>query len=242
MKKESAFEKSDMLFSCITDEIIHIKMKDKRSLADAMCRIQEYYESPFPEIKGKIFTLGQLRAAGSRNMKGVFTYRGGLTYDADWSGFNWPSEALEPFIRGLFDPLTPYEQDIVDALKCKQGRFYVIGTYGEEDPAGAIDHEICHALYSPKDEYKKEVDQALCCYKDELVNLKNMLRYWGYCEEVLDDECHAYISADYDWLFEENEKDIKKFDVSVNKALHLELREIKSRHFKEESNDSENKN
>lgn len=228
----SVFEDSDMVFESISDNIVHVRMPDKRMLALAMCRIQEHYESPFPEIRGKVFTLGQLRAMGSRHCPGVFTYAGGNRFDADWSGFNWPSYALEPFIRGMFDPLTEYEEDLVNALKCKQGDYYVIGTYGDKDPDGALDHEICHALYYTDKAYHGAVKAALSQYRERLSGLRDMLTSWGYCEEVLDDECHAYLSADYDWLTSRKE-DIEKFKVYLPKSLHLRLRKIKDKHFKE---------
>lgn len=195
-----------------------------------MIRFQEYYESPFEDIKGQIFTLGYLRAKGGRSKPGVATYEGGHHFDSEWSGYNFPGYALDPFIKGLFDPLTTYEQDIVNALKYRQDKFYVIGTYGDKDPGGALDHEICHALYYVNDKYKKEVDAVLEQYN--LKNLKKMLLEWGYCKEVLDDECHAYLSADYDWLFSENKADIKRLKISIDKSVHVKLRKIKKKHFK----------
>jgi hypothetical protein len=198
-----------------------------------MMRFQEHYESPFPEIKGKVFTIGQMRAAGSRRNKGVHSYEGGNHFDTDWGGYNWPSYALDQFVRGMFDPLTSLEQDIVDALKCKQGNYYVIGTYGEEDPGGAIDHEICHALYYVNSKYKQEVDKVLYRYRKQLEPLKKALLEWGYVDTVLDDECHAYMSADYDWFHKEKKEDIEKYGIKIDRKLHEELRKIKKKHWKE---------
>lgn len=221
-------------FKNITDEIVHIIGKDRESLASAMVRFQEHYESPFPEIRGKIFTLGFLRSLGSRQNRGVYTYEGGKTYGADWSGYNFPSYVLEPFIKGLFDPLAPLEEDIVNALRCKLGKFYVIATYGEDDPSETLDHEVCHALYYLNEEYKSEVDEALSTV--DLTNLKKVMVDWGYCEDVLLDECHAYLSADYDWLFKDKKDDMKKFNVKISKTIHNKLRKIKDKHFKEGEN------
>lgn len=233
----SIFKHSDLIFESFAPDIVHIKAKYHKILASAMVRIQEHYESQMPEIRGKIFTLGQLRAAGTtRKRPGVYTYEGGNHHDTDWSGYNWPSYALDPFIRGLFDPLTSYEQDIVNALRCKQGKYYVIGTYGEDDPSDTVDHEICHALYYVNSAYRGAVDVALHKYKKQLEPLKKCLLSWGYCEEVLDDECHAYMSADYDWFFENKKKDVEKFGIKVDKKLHERLREIKKKHWKEDGN------
>lgn len=223
-----------MRFKAIANNIIHITFDDLKTLASAMCRFQEYYESPFPEIRGKIFTLGQLKAAGSRTLPGVHTYSGGNHYIADWSGFNVPSYCFKPFIQGLFDPLTSLEQDIVEALRCKQGKYYVIATCdedGKEDPFDCVDHEICHALYYINEKYKKEVDKVLKRY--DLSGLKEVLKEWGYADDVLDDECHAYLSADYDWLFNDKSEDMEKHDVKINKNAHYALRRLKKKYFKE---------
>lgn len=233
----SIFKHSDLVFENITDDIVHVKAKDYKILASTMVRFQEHYESQMPEIRGKIFTLGQLRAAGTiKNRKGVYTYEGGNKHDTDWSGYNWPSFVLEPFIRGLFDPLTEYEQDLVNALKCKPGKFYVIGTYGEEDPGGAIDHEICHALYYVNLAYKTDVDKVMVKYRKQLEPLEKCLSSWGYCDEVLWDECHAYMSADYDWFFENKEKDVEKFGIKIDRKLHEALRKVKNKYWKEDGN------
>ena len=210
-------------FNEIGKNIIHIRMKDKNSLAKAMFRMQESYESPFDEIRGKVFTLGFIKSLGSRGNSGVNTYCGGNNFEADWSGYNFPSYVLDPFIKGLFDPLTNEEQDIVEVLRYKQGKFYVIGTYGDDDPAQALEHEIRHAMYYVCDEYKKEVDKVLKQYKKTLEPFKKCLLYWGYGENVLDDECHAYISADYEVFDEEYGDDFKKFKVNIPKRLHDRL-------------------
>lgn len=220
----------DLKFKKITDDIIHIQLPTREKLAEAMIRFQEYYESPFPDIRGKIFTLGYVRSKGSRHMSGVATYEGGKHYEADWSGYNFPSHILDPFVRGLFDPLTSYEQDIVNALKCKEGKFYIIGTFGEDDPSETLTHEICHALYYINPQYKKEVDVVLKQYN--LSNFKKAMREWGYCEEVLDDECHAYMSADYDWFFSKKKEDVKKFNIKIDRSIHIKLSKIREKHFK----------
>ena len=141
----------------IGTNIVHIIMSDKNELASAMIRFQEYYESPFPEIKGQIFTLGYIKSLGSRANKGVNSYCGGKLLSADWDGYNFPSSVLDPFIKGLFDPLTDYEHTIVEALRYRTDKFYVIATYGDTDPADTLEHELRHAMFGISDEYKKEV-------------------------------------------------------------------------------------
>lgn len=221
-----------MKFNKIGKDIIHIIMSDRKSLAKAMFRFQEYYESPFEDIRGQIFTLGYLKSKGSRSMQGVNTYCGGNNYEADWSGYNFPSYVLKPFVDGLFDPLTSEEQDIVETLKYNQGKFYVIGTYGDEDPGDTLEHEIRHAMYYCNESYRKQVDKTLKKYSKQLVNLKKCLLEWGYAETVLDDECHAYMGSDYDWFFNTKNEYVEKYKIKVDKKLSTELNRIAKKHKK----------
>lgn len=185
-----------MKIELIAKNIYHILIKDQKERASAMIRFQEHYESPFKEIRGKIFTLGQLKALGARSAKGANTYCGGHKIDADWNGYNWPSYVLKPFIHGLFDPLTEYEQDIVETFKRNMGNFYVICTDGEE----ALAHEIMHGLFYTQPNYKKEVLKIL-----KTMDLKDLNKYLisiGYDKSVLEDEAQAYIGADFEWICE----------------------------------------
>ena len=212
---------SKLQIDSLTDNIVHISLPSEKELAQALIRFQEHYESPFEDIKGKVFTLGYLRSKGRRDDPGIFTYEGGHHYDADWSGYNFPSYVLEPFIRGMFDPLTSYEQDIVSALKNKQGKFYVIGT--SEDYSKALDHEIAHALYYVDQKYREAVDKVLD--RVDLTELRRIMTDMGYCDEVLDDECHAYLSADYDWIIERHKI------TTIPRSIHTALKRLRLKHY-----------
>ncbi len=217
-------------FRSITPEIVHITLPTRNELAQTLIRFQEHYESPFPDIRGKIFTLGMVRAKGGRKKPGVASYEGGKHYTAEWSGYNFPGSTLDPFIKGLFDPLTSIEQDIVEALRYRQDRFYVIGTYGDDDPGDTLNHEIAHALYYVNADYKAAVDSVLAPM--DLAGIKQMLRDWGYCEEVLDDEVQAYIGPDYAWFKENKTDDITKYKIPNYDAESKLLNDIRAVHFK----------
>ena len=197
----------------VTDHIIHIVYYDQEDCGDAFLRFQEHYESPNPNFRGKIFTTGQYRDWYSQE-------NGGNTYQIDWGGYNVPSYVFDPFVKGLFDPLDDDEAEIVDLVRYRTDKFYVIGTYvgGEE----SIDHEVCHGLYYTVPKYKEAVDAVLDEW--DLSELEEYILGLGYCQEVLKDECHAYVSADPDYL-EEN-------GVIIGKELHNALRRIKKRFFK----------
>ena len=196
----------------ITDHITHLEYMCKRTTATAFMRFQEHYEGPY--FRGKVFTIGQYKDWYSRE-------NGGNTYEHDWGGFNIPDYVLSPFIKGLFDPLTEAEKEIVELFRYRTDKFYVIGTgVGEEN---SIDHEICHALYYTVPKYKIAVDEALDEW--DLTEIEDWLKNHGYCEEVLQDECHAYISADSKYL--------EKMGVTPGDDLHKKLRKIRKRFFKD---------
>jgi len=222
-----------MKFKSVGDKIVHITMPCDKSLAKAMHRLQESYESPFPEIKGKVFTLGYLKSLGHRQAVGINTYCGGNHFNADWGGYNFPNYVLEPFIKGLFDPLTTEEQDIVEALRYREDTFYVIGTSGEDSESTSLEHEIRHALYYISGKYRIEVNKLLNKHKNSLQPLSKCLMDWGYDESVILDECQAYIGPNYDWLFDENAEDIKKYKIKINKSLSDKLNIIAKKYKKE---------
>lgn len=160
-------------------------------MANSLVRFQEHYESP--EWRGKIFTLGQFYEWYSE-------FKGGYTYADDWSGFNFPDYVLKPFINGLFDPLTKVEKKIVKLFRYRTDKFYVIGSANDSDKE-VFPHELAHAIYYTNDKYREKVNSHLQQYN--LHSLKNWLKSKGYCEEVLDDECNAYLACDTNLLDEE---------------------------------------
>lgn len=213
--------------------IVHVTMPNRQELASAFIRLQEHYESQDDRIRGKIFTLGQIRAYGAVYNGGFNTYEGGILRDSDWGGYNFPGTSIQPFVKGLFDPLTDFEKDLVEIVRYKDPEtFYIIGTVEGNDPREALDHEICHSMYFLSPKYKDEVDTVLKELPLETYNkLRNMMRSWGYCDEHIRDEIHAYLSADYEWLKTNKAEELQKFEIIVPKEIHLKLREIKTEYF-----------
>jgi hypothetical protein len=157
-------------------------------MCKAMLRFQEHYESPNDDFRGKVFTLGVYR-------KWYTEKEGAFSYYADWGGFNWPDYVLDPFLEGLFDPLLPEEEVIVNLLRHVPKPFYVIGTSGEE----ALDHEIAHALYYLNKNYRSWVNEQL---KDQsaLKGMRKWLKEQHYHESVFIDEQNAYLATDQSYL------------------------------------------
>ncbi len=210
-----------MKFRQVLPGIIHIQFDTSKDAAAAMIRFQEHYESPHPDIRGQIFTLGQIRAKGSRT-SGLNTYEGGIGYDPDWAGYNFPDYILDPFKSGLFDPLTEQEQDVVKTLQHTAKPFYIIGT--SLDCESAIDHEIAHALYYTNAKYKTAVDNVLAQYN--LRGLKKVLAEAGYAKEVLNDECHAYLGPDYHSYLDVFSELCQKYNARVPVEAHDKLMKI----------------
>ena len=199
----------------LTDQMIRVHFKTQRELAETFIRFQEYYESP--EWKNKIFTLGQYREWYSRET-------GAFTYYSDWNGFNIPSEVLIPFRCGLFDPLTDLEKQFLELIPARTEKFYIIGTHAErgDKEDDTLTHEICHGLYYTNDTYRKEVNMLLGVCYDALQPLRDkLLSTLGYHNDVIDDECHAYVSASNKWL------DEKK--IPYPKKLHEDLKHLRER-------------
>lgn len=198
----------------ITNTIVLVQAESQEQLNKTFLRFQEHYESP--EWRGRVFTEGQFRSWYSN------TY-GANTYEKDWSGFNFSSNVFDPFIKGLFGPLSAQEQEMLSLFRYRTGPFYVIGAQDEDS---TLDHEICHGLYYTVPNYKKEVDKVLAKYHNELKVVYNWVSLKMYHPSVFADEVHAYVSANDDYLTE--------IGVAFPKEAHTALRAIKNKHFKED--------
>lgn len=168
--------------------LLHVTYPTQVELAQALARFQEHYENP--ELRGKVFTLGELR-------EWYTNFHGAWTYYVDWSGFNFPSHVLEYFKDGSFDPLTALEEEFLEAVRYRRGKFYIIGTYDGDD--STVKHEKLHALWYSNEAYKEEVQKyfSICFH---LSPLAAHLRKKGYHEEVIEDEMQAYLGASHEYL------------------------------------------
>jgi len=146
-------------------------------------RFQEHYESANPEFKGRIFTQGQLKRWYSE------TY-GANVYHQHWVGFNFPSYVLTAFKDGLFDPLTPEENRLLELFKYRQDQFYIIGAQTNS----ILRHELSHALYSSNPKYKLAIDKFIDKNSHKMTKTMKYILDKGYCEDVLNDEIQAYIT------------------------------------------------
>ena len=162
---------------------VWIKADSQEELGLSFMRFQEHYESLNPDFRHKVFTVGQLRAWYSSKY-------GADTYHKDWVGFNFPSKVLIPFKQGLFDPLTPEEQNLLEFFKYRHDNFYIIGA---QDQA-TLRHELAHALYSTNSKYAQAVNKLCDSNKSKMKKVRQFILNKGYHLEHLNDELQAYIT------------------------------------------------
>ena len=175
-----------------------VTMDNSYDLAMTFCRIQEFYESPYKEIRGKIFTITEFQR--------IYTMRRGsdsFTYPADWAGFNVPSNIIFDlyYEHNILD-LNEYDaifNKILDKINTvassDENKYYLIGS--QKGNQTTIDHEVAHAFYYLYPAYKKEANKII---KQLPKRLEKKITDWlleiGYNKEVFKDEIQAYLSAD----------------------------------------------
>jgi hypothetical protein len=172
-----------MIKSAIAEDIFLVRFDTQYALASTFLRIQEHYESS--RFRNRVFSLEQF-------MDWYADRFGAFTYYEDWSGFNVPSSALEPFYEGKFDPLLRKEQRLLRLFEGERQPFYVIGIADDAD----LKHELAHALFFTRPAYRKAVRAAMRRYDTSA--LEKRLATLGYHRSVLADEAHAYLIAPSD--------------------------------------------
>ena len=162
----------------IADRIFLVRFDTQYALASTFLRIQEHYESS--RFRNRVFSLEQF-------MDWYAGRYGAFTYYQDWSGFNVPSTAFEPFYRGRFDPLLRKEQRLLRLFSKERSPFYVIGVAADAD----LTHECAHALFFTRPAYRNAVRAAMRDY--DTTTFEDHLAALGYHRDVLVDEVHAYL-------------------------------------------------
>jgi hypothetical protein len=164
-----------------------ISADSNEELARTFLRFQEYYESPSKQFRNKIFTVGQVKHWYSQKY-------GADTYEKDWTGFNFPSRVLEPFKKGLFDPLTEEEKSLLSFFQYRYDNFYIIGANSKD----VLRHELAHALYDSSIDYRNEINSFFKKNNKYLKKISQYIIKKGYSKEVLYDELQAYITDNDD--------------------------------------------
>jgi hypothetical protein len=223
--------KIDYSIEEVRPNVFAVIVKDHYHRAMLFCRVQEFYESPNPQFRGKNFSIWDYIEWYSREHRDVFTY----TFD--WGGFNIPLKTAWDCYEKLREHESPYDEvmeSIIRTIELKMfnkkntrnWNAYIIGA--DSTDSDTFEHEICHGLYATNKEYKLLVDEVTetISTKDYLT-FKNNLIKMGYTDGVIDDEIQAYLSTNYEYT-----KFSKGVSKKVCKQLHKQYKAIFERYEK----------
>ena len=209
--------------------IYHCEIKDSYDLAMTFCRVQEFYESPFKEIRNKPFRLLELMSIYSKRMGDGY-----FGYPVDWCGFNIPGKVIDTLYSYKLDDINIYDCAIVGMVNTikednHHAEYYLIGSNGDKS---TILHEMCHGLYALHPEYKRAVDKLtsklpVTIYK----KITDVLLDIGYAKPVLRDEVQAYLSTDYlmmrEALTKKEQKEVDKLAAAFKLNFKHYTRKVK---------------
>ena len=184
----------------ILPQIFALKIEDGYQRAMLFLRSQEFYESAFPQIRGKHFDIFEFMEIYKE-----WKLLEHFSYPADWAGFNVPGAIIEECIGHVLDPAngmsaTPYDKimgDIVRDIRSKIGseaKFYLLGVDSFE--SRTMDHELAHGLYHVNEEYKTRASELVSALPSKVFEgMEAHLLGMGYCQEVIPDEIQAYMAT-----------------------------------------------
>ena len=207
--------------------IYGVSIKDQYERTMLFCRYQEFYESPYKEIRGKFFTWEKFMMVYKKKMDKKY-----FSYTIDWGGFNIPSKVIYEAMRTFDKDEGPYDKIMSDVYYyCEnyplrfdkpRKKWYLIG-YG--DDVKTLRHEVAHGLYYTNKKYKSEMDLHISKIKKKHYNqIKKVLVGMGYADDkkIIDDEVQAYLSTGL----------IKGFDGKEFKQYTSEFENTLSNYYK----------
>jgi hypothetical protein len=200
----------------IKPQIFAVSIKDDYQRTMLFCRYQEFYESPYEEIRGKFFTWEKFMMVYRDKWKKKL-----FTYPEDWSGFNIPSNIVDKAITLFGKDEGPYDEIMSDIwyycenypLKFENPRtkWYLIGA--DSFKSSTMNHEIAHGLYYTNRNYKKQCDHLISEIKPiHYEKLRKKLTKMGYIgdKKIIDDEIQAFMSTGlYNGL---DTKELKRYE------------------------------
>lgn len=186
----------DISVSEIFPKCIHLHFETQYEVTSTMMRLQEFYESPYENIRSKKFPVEEYMDTYAKEM-------GNFTYNVDWTGFNIPGNTVDEFFETFGDLLEKEKhlQKIITTAKKKakitDDHFYLIASYADKiEGKDVLKHELAHAMYYLDTKYSGEMDDTIMDIpEDELGLLFKGLISQGYTKEVVLDEIQAYFST-----------------------------------------------
>lgn len=180
----------------IKPRIFAVIIKDDYDRAMLFCRYQEFYESPFDEIRGEYFTLEELMRIYTKKKK-----KSHFTYPSDWGGYNIPSDVLLKAFKVFAGTKNQYDKIMYEiGFFCEKKTnglpFYLIGV--DKLKSKTMNHEIAHGLYYTNHSYKEVCNTLINDIPIRVYNrIKKELIKIGYFDDkkIIDDEIQAFLST-----------------------------------------------
>lgn len=171
--------------------VFHVTVKDSYDLCMLFCRAQEFYESPFKEIRGKHFALLKFMEIYSKRIG-----NGCFTYCSDWGGFNVPGKVIYDLFSQEIIDFNLYDKTLYEIHKAIDKKdYYLIGSQPKDE--STIEHEAAHAFFYLHKKYKKVALKVVNDIpKKAFAKIEKHLKDIGYSNKTLKDEVHAYVLSD----------------------------------------------
>ena len=182
----------------VKPNVFVVLLEDNYNLPMLFCRVQEFYESPNEDFRGKKFSIWEYMEWYSKNGKGSFTY------PSDWAGFNIPYPVLRDCMELHFPNKefeSPYDKTMYEIYETLKERgvenIYILGT--QKNEGDTFNHEVCHGLFFTNPEYREESLSFVESINENVMESfrKNLLDI-GYTESVVKDEVQAYLMFGHD--------------------------------------------
>lgn len=186
-----------MKTNVIFPQLLHLEFETQKEQTLTMFRVQEYYESNKPNLKGKVFDAFTF-------LHEMMDDEGNIDYFSYWDGFNIPGHVFEDWKAEVSYIFTDYEKKLyAEVMKSVDTNkpYYIITCC--IDDSDTLEHEIAHALYYLNTEYTKEVTNLIADTLEDL-KIKVFERFdeMGYAQNVYNDELNA-------WLATSKKKDLR---------------------------------
>ena len=201
-------------------DVVHVRAPNQEILARAFIRLQEFYESPYPAIRGNYFTLAEFEDLYTEDHGTPFSYY------KDWKGFNVPGRIVRRFARAFAGGLTADEALLISCAPMD----YLIGTYRNED----FTHEYAHAMFHLSNAYCTRARRLVAKFESKQWSLSVIFRSWlareGYTPEVFADEINAYFAtntlSDFEDDFHETDAKLLHRAAAPFRELYADLPRI----------------
>jgi hypothetical protein len=198
--------------------VIHLLFEDRFRMGLSMCRMSEFFESPYDAIRGRQFTFMEF-------IEAYWKADGTGDYWSYFEGYNIPKKVVDQFFKAheYSGTLTIYENKIKQVWEDFEGE-YLIATDGLED---VLEHELAHARYALDPAYKQVVRDFIegldLNVRHRLI--KGLLQDDRYVndKEMLLDETHAYLLTSFD---EELLEMFPEVELNLLRSLQQQLKSL----------------